>query len=72
MQSNTTFGIAVHGVPEREGSAENLAKGDTYIVVESAASAVTRHVRSAGSGAPDRRRAAMSTFGVLRDQLLAR
>ena len=72
MQSNATFGIAIHGVPECEGSAENLAKGDTYIVVESEASAVTRHVRSAGSGAPDRRRAAMSTFGVLRDQLLAR
>ena len=71
-QSNATFGIAVHGVPEREGSAENLAKGDTYIVVESEKSTTTRHVRSAGSGAPDRRRAAMNAFSVLRAQLLAR
>ncbi len=71
-QSGATFGLAVHGVPEKEGSAENLARGDTYVVVEDETGIETRHVRSAGSGAPDRRRAAMNAFGLLRTQLLRR
>ena len=71
-QSGATFGVAVHGVPEREGSSENLARGDTYVVVDDEVGTETRHVRSAGSGAPDRRRAAMNAFGLLRMQLLAR
>ncbi len=71
-QSGATFGVAVHGVPEREGSSENLARGDTYVVVDDEVGTETRHVRSAGSGAPDRRHAAMNAFGLLRMQLLAR
>ncbi len=71
-QSGATFGLAVHGVPEKEGSAENLARGDTYVVVDDETGVETRHVRSAGSGGPDRRRAAMNAFGLLRTQLLRR
>lgn len=70
-QSGATLGLAVHGVPEREGTAENLARGDTYVVVDDQYGSETRHVRSAGSGAPDRRRAAMNAFGLLRTRLLA-
>jgi nicotinamide-nucleotide amidase len=69
--SGASIGIAVHGIPEVEGSAENLAKGDTWIVVGDADKTEVRHVRSAGSGAPDRRRAAMYAFGTLRQHLLA-
>ncbi|MXZ03667.1 MAG: CinA family nicotinamide mononucleotide deamidase-related protein [Chloroflexi bacterium] len=68
--SGASLGIAVHGIPESEGSAENLARGDTYIVICDANKTEMRHVRSAGSGAPDRRRAAMYTFGALRQHLL--
>ncbi len=71
-QSGAKYGLAVHGVPEREGSADNLASGDTYIVVDHEHGSMHRHVRSAGSGAPDRRRAAMNAFGLLRMQLLSR
>ncbi len=68
--SGASLGIAVHGIPETEGSAENLARGDTYIVICDANKTEMRHVRSAGSGAPDRRRAAMYAFGALRQHLL--
>ncbi len=70
QHSGATLGIAVHGIPEAEGSAENLARGDTYIVIADAEKTEMRHVRSAGSGAPDRRRAAMNAFGALRQHLL--
>ena len=70
QHSGATLGIAVHGIPEAEGSAENLARGDTYIVIADAEKTEMRHVRSAGSGAPDRRRAAMYAFGALRQHLL--
>ncbi len=69
--SGATIGIAVHGIPEVESSAVNLARGDTWIVISDAEKSEMRHVRSAGSGAPDRRRAAMYAFGTLRQHLLA-
>ncbi len=70
-RSGASIGIAVHGVPKAEGStAENLAPGDTYIVVADADKSEVRHVRSAGSGTPDRRRAVMYAFGTLRQHLL--
>ncbi len=71
--SGATIGIAVHGIPESadpDASAVNLARGDTYIVVSGAEKSEMRHIRSAGSGAPDRRRAAMYAFGTLRQHLL--
>ena len=71
--SGATIGIAVHGIPESaspDASAVNLARGDTYIVVSGAEKSEMRHVRSAGSGVPDRRRAAMYAFGTLRQHLL--
>ena len=63
----------MHGITESaetESSAVNLGRGDTYIVICDAEKTEVRHVRSAGSGAPDRRRAAMYAFGTLRQHLL--
>ena len=71
--SGASIGIAVHGITESaetENSAVNLGRGDTYIVICDAEKTEVRHVRSAGSGAPDRRRAAMYAFGTLRQHLL--
>ncbi len=71
--SCASIGIAVHGITESaetENSAVNLGRGDTYIVICDAEKTEVRHVRSAGSGAPDRRRAAMYAFGTLRQHLL--
>ena len=71
--SGASIGIAVHGITESAetaNSAVNLGRGDTYIVICDAEKTEVRHVRSAGSGAPDRRRAAMYAFGTLRQHLL--
>ena len=71
--SGASIGVAVHGITEtaeNESSAVNLGRGDTYIVICDAERTEIRHVRSAGSGAPDRRRAAMYAFGTLRQHLL--
>jgi len=68
--SGATYGIAVHGVEEGDQRTENLGTGETYIVVSGPDGERTRHVRSAGRGAPDRRRAAMSALSLFRRELL--
>ena len=72
--SGADIGVAVHGVAENtesDDAAMNLGRGDTYIVICDAGGFEVRHVQSAGSGAPDRRRAAMYAFGTLRQHLIA-
>ena len=68
--SGATYGIAVHGVEEGDQRTENLGRGETYIVVSGPNGERARHVRSAGRGAPDRRRAAMGTLSLFRRELL--
>ncbi len=68
--SGATHGIAVHGVEEGDQRTENLGRGETYIVVSGPNGERARHVRSAGRGAPDRRRAAMGTLSLFRRELL--
>ena len=68
--SGATYGIAVHGVEEGDHRTENLGRGETYIVVSGPNGERARHVRSAGRGAPDRRRAAMGTLSLFRRELL--
>jgi nicotinamide-nucleotide amidase len=68
--TGATYGIAVHGIEESEQRTENLGRGETYIVVSGPDGERTRHVRSAGRGAPDRQRAAMGVLSMLRRELL--
>ena len=68
--AGATYGIAVHGVEEGEQRSENLGKGETYIAVSGPFGERSRHVRSAGRGAPDRKRAAMGAMSLLRRELL--
>ena len=71
-RSGSTYGVAVHGVAGVENEALNLAEGDTYVVVDDGRTVAERHVRTAGSKPPDRRRAAMNALGLLRTTLLER
>ena len=64
------MGIAVHSVAQGDDRTENLGRGETYIAVAGRDSLRCRHVRSAGRGRPDRRRAAMHTLSLLRRELL--
>ena len=68
--TGATYGIAVHGTEEGDQIAENLGQGETYIVISGPKGERTRHVRSAGRGAPDRQRAAMGVLSLLRRELL--
>ncbi len=68
--SGATLGVAVHAVEEGDERTENLGRGETYIAVTDADGTYTRHIRSAGRGAPDRRRAALSSLSLVRRVLL--
>lgn len=68
--SGATYGIAVHGIEEGGQRTENLGSGETYIAISGPYGERTRHVRSAGRGAPDRKRAAMGTLSLFRRDLL--
>ena len=71
-RSGSTYGVAIHGVAGLDSEALNLAEGDTYVVVDDGRMVAERHVRTAGSKPPDRRRAAMNALGLLRTCLLER
>jgi len=68
--SGTQIGIAVHAVAEGDQRAENLGRGETFVVLATANGEKVRHVRSAGRGRPDRQRAAMHALSLLRRHLL--
>ena len=66
----TDIGVAVHAVVEGDQRTENLGRGETYIALATASTTVFRYVRSAGSGRPDRQRAALHALSLLRRHLL--
>jgi nicotinamide-nucleotide amidase len=68
--AGATYGIAVHGIEESGQRTENLGRGETYIAISGPHGERIRHVRSAGRGAPDRKRAAMGTLSLFRRDLL--
>lgn len=68
--ASTDIGIAVHAVREGDQRTENLGRGETYIALATADGETVRHVRSAGSGRPDRQRAALHALSLLRRHLL--
>ena len=68
--SDTDIGLAVHGITEGKQNSENLGTGNTYISVAGNNCAKSQHIRSAGSGIPDRRRAAMTAMSLLRQYLV--
>ncbi len=70
--SGATLGVAVHAVEEGDQQTENLGRGDTYIAVTYENVTSTRHIRSAGRGVPDRRRATLSSLSLVRRVLLGR
>ncbi len=68
--SGAGLGIAAHGVAEGDQRTQNLGRGETFLAIAGENSLRSRHVRSAGRGAPDRRRAAINVLSLLRRELL--
>lgn len=69
-RSDAQYGVAVHCVAGGDEETLNLSEGDTYVAVVDGVTTSTRHARTAGSKAPDRRRAAMQALGLLRSHLM--
>ncbi len=68
--AGTDIGMAVHAVTEGDQRSENLGRGETYVALVTTDGETVRHVRSAGSGRPDRQRAALHALSLLRRHLL--
>ena len=69
-QTGAALGLAVHSVPEGVNPTENLSAGQTYISVSSAGGTFRREYNFAGSGLPDRTRAALNALDLLRVTIL--
>ena len=69
-QAGADLGLAVHAVPESSDTAENLARGRTYISVTDGQRFRRRSYNFAGRGLPDRTRLGLNALELLRRALL--
>ena len=69
-RSGADLGMALHGVPDESDSAENLARGRTYISVTDGRSTSRLSYNSAGRSVTDRTRLSLNAMELLREALL--
>jgi nicotinamide-nucleotide amidase len=69
-RSETDIGLAVHMVPEEGQTAENLARGKTFIAVVSDKVVKSQEYSFAGRGVPDRTRTSLNSLDLLRHALM--
>ena len=69
-QTNADLGVAVHGVPDPDDHAENLAKGQTYISVTDGSNVRRRTFNLSGRGRPDRTRISLDALALVRAALV--
>jgi nicotinamide-nucleotide amidase len=69
-QAGADLGVAVHGVPDPDDHAENLAKGQTYISVTDGANVRRRTFNLSGRGRPDRTRISLDALALVRAALI--
>ena len=69
-RTGADLGLALHGVPDESDSAQNLARGRTYISVADGSSLRTLSYNSAGRSVPDRTRLSLNAMELVRETLL--
>lgn len=69
-QAKSNLGLAVHGIPDLEDRAVNLATGQTFISVTDGKSFKRRTYNMAGRGRPDRTRMSLNAIGLVRTVLM--
>ncbi len=69
-QAQADLGVAVHGVPDPDDRAENLAKGQTYISVTDGSNVRRRTFNLSGRGRPDRTRISLDALALVRSALI--
>ena len=70
INSGSDYGIALHGVPDKEEDVQNLAKGQTYMCVTDGETTNTRTYNISGRGTPDRARLSLNAIELLRSTLM--
>ena len=69
-RTGADLGLALHGVPDESDSAQNLARGQTYISVTDGETLRTLSYNSAGRSVPDRTRLSLNAMELVRETLL--
>ena len=69
-RTGADLGLALHGVPDESDSAQNLARGRTYISVAHGSSLRRLSYNSAGRSVPDRTRLSLNAMELVRETLL--
>lgn len=64
--SSSDIGLSYVGIVSGDPKIENLGKGESYFAIVSNSGYDTKHVRSAGYGMPDKRRAVMNALSLTR------
>jgi nicotinamide-nucleotide amidase len=70
-QAGADLGVAVHAIPDEEGTTQNLSAGRTYIAVATSQGIDKRIYNFAGPGLPDRTRTAIHALNLVRLSILA-
>ena len=68
--AHADYGLALHAVPEPGETAENLARGMTYLAVTDGRGFRSRSYNMAGRGRPDRTRMSLNAIELLRTALI--
>ena len=69
-QAGSHLGLALHAVADPGDTAENLAKGETFLAITDGASFKSQTLPSAGRGGPDRARMSFNALVLLRQALM--
>ena len=64
--SDSDLGLSLHGVEEDGVKTQNLGKGETYIAIVGNKFEEIKHIRSAGRGIPDKKRASMYALSMVK------
>ena len=67
--SSSDIGFAYYGITTGDENVQNLGQGESYFAIVNGTNNRTKHVRSAGIGIPDKRRAIMSSLSLIRNFL---
>ena len=64
--SLSDIGFAYYGIINGDENVQNLGQGESYFAIVDDSKHQTKHIRSAGIGIPDKRRAIMSSLSLIK------
>ncbi|MFL2642757.1 MAG: hypothetical protein ACJ0GV_04465 [Dehalococcoidia bacterium] len=64
--SMSDIGFAYYGIINGDENVQNLGQGESYFAIVDDSKHQAKHIRSAGIGIPDKRRAIMSSLSLIK------